>query len=162
MKNHLKSATLAALWFCINLARTMNKDRFKDTARGVIEDTENGAEWLPKDSYGDLGKWVNLQEGINYAQLMNQIYAGGQSDWALPSKEDLIDLYNEELIQKDWEGNDIHIAPCFLINCSHYLWSSEKNNTGQHMRIDLRSGDLDFIDTEEREHHAVRLVRRKK
>ena len=91
MKNHLKSATLAALWFCINLARTMNKDRFKDTARGVIEDTENGAEWLPKDSYGDLGKWVNLQEGINYAQLMNQIYAGGQSDWALPSKKDLLD-----------------------------------------------------------------------
>ena len=57
----------------------MNKDRFKDTARGVIEDTEMGAEWLPKDSYGDLGKWVNLQEGLNYAQLMNQIYAGGHS-----------------------------------------------------------------------------------
>ena len=138
----------------------MNKDRFKDTARGVIEDTENGNEWLPKDSYGDLGKWVNLQEGINYAQLMNQIYAGGQSDWVLPSKDDLLALYDEDLTQKDWEGNHVHIAPVFLTNCSHYLWSSEKNNTGQHMRIDLRSGDLDFIDSEEREHHAVRLIRR--
>ena len=140
----------------------MNNDRFKDTARGVIEDTENGNEWLPKDSYGDLGKWVNLQEGLNYAQLMNQVYAGGQSDWTLPNKEDLLDLYNKELIQKDWEGNDIHIAPSFLNNCSYYLWSVEKNNAGQHLRIDLRTGDLDFIDTEEREHQAVRLIRYKK
>ena len=35
-------------------------------------------------------------------------------------------------------------------------------NTGQYMRIDLRSGDFDYIDAKEREHHAVRLVRRKK
>ena len=129
----------------------MNKDRFRDTARGVIEDTDNNTEWLPKDSYGDLGKWVNVQEGLNYAQLMNQIYAGGQSDWSLPSKEDLLNLYAEDLIQKDWEGNDVHIAPSFLTNCSHYLWSNEKNNNGQQLRIDLRNGDIEFIDTQERE-----------
>jgi hypothetical protein len=140
----------------------MNMERFKDTARGVIEDTKNRNEWLPKDSYGDLGKWVNLQEGLNYAQLMNQIYAGGQSDWTLPNKEDLLDIYEKDLTQKDWEGNDVHIAPIFLTNCSHYLWSSEKNNNGQHLRIDLRTGDLDFIDVEEREHQAVRLIRRNK
>jgi hypothetical protein len=140
----------------------MNKDRFRDTARGVIEDTYSNSEWLPKDSYGDLGKWVNFQEGLNYAQLMNQIYAGGQSDWSLPNKEDLLNLYVEELTQKDWEGNDIHIAPSFLTNCSHFLWSSEKKNTGEHLRIDLRNGDLEFIGSEERDNHAVRLIRRNK
>ncbi len=140
----------------------MNKERFRDTARGVIEDTDNNTEWLPKDSYGDLGKWVNVQEGLNYAQLMNQIYAGGQSDWSLPSKEDLLNLYVEDLTQKDWEGNDVHIAPSFLNNCSHYLWSNEKNNSGQQLRIDLRNGDIEFLDTEERDHLAVRLIRRSK
>jgi hypothetical protein len=140
----------------------MNIDRFKDTARGVIEDTKNGNEWLPKDSYGDLGKWVNLKEGLNYAQLMNQIYAGGQSDWILPNKDDLLDLYDEDLIQKDWEGNEVHIASVFLTNCAHYLWSSEKNSSGQHLRIDLRTGDLDFMDAEEKENYAVRLIRHKK
>jgi len=59
-------------------------------------------------------------------------------------------------------GNDIHIAPSILTNCSSYLWSDEKDDTGQHLRIDLRTGDLDFIDTEEREHQAVRLIRYKK
>ena len=140
----------------------MNKDRFKDTARGVIEDTKNGNEWLPKDSYGDLGKWVNLQEGLNYAQLMNQVYAGGQSDWRLPDNKEILQIYDEALVQKDWEGNDIHIPTIFLASCSHYLWSSEKNDVGHYMRIDLRNGDLEFIDPGEREHHAARLIRRSK
>ena len=95
------------------------QDRFQDTARGVIMDIQSDCEWLPKDSYGDLGKWVTLQEGINYAQLMNQVYAGGQSDWRLPNKEEVLQLYDEALRQKDWEGNDIHIAPVFWRNCSH-------------------------------------------
>ena len=137
-----------------------NSKRFHDTARGVIIDTQSESEWLPKDSYGDLGKWVTLQEGLNYAQLMNQVYAGGQSDWRLPNKEEILQLYDEALTQKDWEGNDIHIAPVFLASCSHYLWSSEKNKVGHYLRIDLRNGDLEFIDSEEREHQAVRLIRR--
>ena len=139
-----------------------NSKRFQDTARGVIIDTQNDSEWLPKDSYGDLGKWVNLQEGINYAQLMNQIYAGGQSDWRLPNKLELLQLYDEKLMQQDWEGNEVHIAPVFLTACSYYLWSDEKNDNDLTMRIDLRNGELDFINSEEREHQAVRLVRQKK
>ena len=139
-----------------------NQNRFQDTARGVIEDTQSLTEWLPKDSYGDLGKWVTLKEGANYAKLMNQIYAGGQSDWRLPNKEEILELYDEQLIQKDWEGNEIHIAPVFLTGCSHYLWSSEENGEGHSMRIDLRNGDLEYINAEEREHQAVRLIRQKK
>ena len=138
------------------------QNRFQDTSRGVILDTQSNTEWLPKDSYGDLGKWVTLQEGINYAQLMNQIYAGGQSDWRLPNKIELLQLYDEVSTQKDWEGNEIHIAPVFLGNCSHYIWSSEKKDNGHSMRIDLRSGDLEFLDPGKREHQAVRLIRNNK
>ena len=136
-----------------------NLDRFQDTARGVIIDTNGNREWLPKDSYGDLGKWVTLQEGINYAQLMNQVYAGGHSDWRLPNKEEILQLYDESLIQKDWEGNQIHISKVFLLGCSHYLWSNEKDENGQSLRLDLRNGDLEYIDPIEREHQAVRLIR---
>ena len=136
-----------------------NPDRFQDTASGVIIDIQNNREWLPKDSYGDLGKWVSLQEGINYAKLMNQVYAGGHSDWRLPNKDEILQLYDETLIQKDWQGNEIHIATVFLIGGSYCLWSSEKNEEGQYMRLDLRNGDLEFIDPGEREHQAVRLIR---
>ena len=63
--------------------------------------------------------------------------------------------------QKDWEGNEIHIAPVFLTGCSHYLWSSEKNKDGQYMRIDLRTGDTEYMDAQDREHQAARLIRNK-
>ena len=139
-----------------------NQNRFEDTASGKIIDTKNENEWLPKDSYGDLGKWVSLQEGVNYAQLMNQVYAGGHSDWRLPNKEEILQLYDETVTQKDWEGNDIHIPTIFLASCSHYLWSNQKNDDGHYMRIDLRNGDLEFIDPGEREHQAVRLIRNNK
>ena len=139
-----------------------DKDRFQDSNSGVITDTQNEKEWLPKDSYGDLGKWANLQEGLNYANLMNQVYAGGHSDWRLPSKEEMLQIYDETLVQKDWEGNEIHIASVFLTGCSYYLWTNEKNETGQSLRIDLRSGDMEFIDPGEREHQAVRLIRSNK
>ncbi|KMP10783.1 hypothetical protein UR09_05215 [Candidatus Nitromaritima sp. SCGC AAA799-A02] len=139
-----------------------DKKRFQDTASGAIRDTQNDTEWLPKDSYGDLGKWVTLQEALNYAQLMNQVYAGGHSDWRLPNREEALQLFDESLVQKDWEGNDIHIAPIFLTGCSNYMWISEKNDEGQALRIDLRNADLEFTDPMIRDHQGVRLIRKSK
>ncbi|MCH8157779.1 MAG: DUF1566 domain-containing protein [Nitrospinae bacterium] len=136
-----------------------DKGRFLDTPSGVIQDTTSNIEWLPKDSYGDLGKWVTLQEGVNYAHLMKQVYAGGYSDWHLPSKEEVLQLYDETLTQKDWEDSDIKIASVFVDGCSCYLWTSEKNDEGQALRIDLRTGDMEFIDPMTRDHQAARLVR---
>jgi len=158
LKIHTKNDNLLFFNY-VDWSQMNEQARFQDTSSGVIKDIENGSEWLPKDSYGDLGKWANLQEGTNYAQLMNQVYAGGHSDWRLPSKEEVLQIYDETLAHKDWENNEIHIATVFLKGCSSYLWTSEKNEAGQSLRIDLRSGDLEFIDPCEREHQAVRLIR---
>jgi hypothetical protein len=90
---------------------------------------------------------------------MNQVYAGGHADWRVPSKEEVLQLYDETLAQKDWEDNEIHIAPLFVSGCSHYLWTGEKNDKGQVLRIDLRTKDLEFVDPMTKEHHGARLVR---
>ena len=136
-----------------------SKNRFQDTSRGVIQDTENSKEWLPKDSYGDLGKWMTWQESMDYIFMMNQVYAGGHADWRVPSKEEVLQLYDETLAQKDWEDNEIHIASLFVSGCSHYLWTGEKNDEGQVLRINLRTKDLEFVAPTIREHHGARLVR---
>lgn len=135
------------------------QDRFQDTSSGVIRDTQFHLEWLPKDSYGDLGKWVNWREAAAYAALMNQVYAGGNSDWRFPTREEVLHLYNEELNQKDWEDIPVHIHPLFVVGCANLLWTSEKNEAGQALRIDLRDGELEFLDLQEREPLAIRLVR---
>ena len=70
-----------------------DSDRFQDNASGVITDNKYKKYWLPKDSWGDLGQWRNYNEAIAYVRLMNQVYAGGYSDWRLPTKAEAEGLF---------------------------------------------------------------------
>ena len=134
-------------------------DLFHDNSNGVITDKKMGREWLPKDAYGDLGKWTNLQETQTYIQTMRGVYAGGSNDWRLPTAEEALNLYNEEWNQQDWEGLDIHIHPAFVSKCSRYIWTSEENDSGEVRRVDLQNGSSEFIDQGTREFQSARLVR---
>ena len=69
-------------------------DRFQDNSSGVITDNKHKKHWLPKDSWGDLGQWRNFNEAIGYVRLMNQVYAGGYSNWRLPTSQEAQDLYD--------------------------------------------------------------------
>ncbi len=134
-------------------------DLFHDNSNGVITDKKMGREWLPKDAYGDLGKWINFKEAQSYVQTMKGIYAGGFGDWRLPTAEEAQSLYNEDLVQLDWEGLDVHIHPLFVTKCSRYIWTSEENDKGEARHVDMQNGSAEFIDKETREHQSVRLVR---
>jgi hypothetical protein len=134
-------------------------DNFADNPNGVISDKARNLEWLPKDSYGDLGKWVNFQEAKSYRGTMISVYAGGHNDWRLPTKEEALGLFNEDLNQLDWEGEPIHIHSLFVAKCSRYIWTSEENNENQALVVNLQNGSTDFMDKESRDNIAVRLVR---
>ncbi|MFQ5449880.1 MAG: DUF1566 domain-containing protein [Nitrospinaceae bacterium] len=136
-----------------------DNDRFHDNPNGVISDEENGKEWLPKDSYQDLGVWRNWHEAQDYIRLMRQIYAGGHSDWRFPTREEALSLYDPNLKNKDLNGKDIHIHPVFVSKCSCYIWTSEVNEKDQALRVNLRDGTTEFIDKTIQEHQATRLVR---
>lgn len=134
-------------------------DNFKDNPNGVITDKNRGLEWLPKDSYGDLGRWVNYQEALSYLYTMIGVYAGGHNDWRLPTKDEALSLYHEDLNQLDWEGERIHIHSVFVTKCSFYIWTREENEEGQALVVNLRDGSTEFMDQGSREHLAARLVR---
>ena len=89
-------------------------DRFQDNSSGVITDNKNKKHWLPKDSWGDLGQWRNFNEAIAYVRLMNQVYAGGYSDWRLPPCHEAEDLYDIAYDQIDWEEEVVHISTLFV------------------------------------------------
>jgi len=134
-------------------------DRFHDNPNGVITDTFNRKEWLPKDSYQDLGKWRNWQEIAAYTLLMRQVYAGGYSDWRLPSKEEALSLYDPQLMSQDWKGNEIHIHPVFVARGSRYIWTCDVNEKEEALRVDLCEGTCEYVPKTEQEFHAARLVR---
>ena len=134
-------------------------DNFTDNPNGVISDKRANLEWLPKDSYGDLGKWITFQEAVSYRSTMISVYAGGFNDWRLPTREEALGLYNEELGQKDWEGEAVFIHSLFVPKCASHIWTSEENDENQAFVINLRDGSAEFTDKESRDNIAARLVR---
>ena len=134
-------------------------DNFADHPNGVISDKQGNLEWLPKDSYGDLGRWVNFQEALSYRGTMVSVYAGGYSDWRLPTKKEAQDLFHEDLNQLDWEGEHVHIHPLFVTKCARYIWTNEENDKNQALVVDLQEGSTEFMDKDNRDKLAARLVR---
>jgi len=134
-------------------------DNFVDNPNGVISDKQANLEWLPKDSYGDLGRWITFQEAISYRGTMISVYAGGHNDWRLPTREEALGLFNEELNQLDWEGEQIHIHSLFVAKCARHIWTSEENNENQVLVVNLQDGSTEFTDKESRDNIAARLVR---
>ena len=137
----------------------VDSDRFQDNASGVISDNKYKKYWLPKDSWGDLGQWRNYNEAIAYARLMNQVYAGGYSDWRLPTKVEAEGLFELTYDQMDWEEEIIHISTLFVTKCSNYMWTSDVDENKNVCRINLRNKELEYVDPNTREHQAARLVR---
>ena len=134
-------------------------DNFVDNANGVISDKQANLEWLPKDSYGDLGKWINFREAMSYCGTMITVYAGGHNDWRLPTQEEALGLFNEEFNQLDWEGETVHIHSLFVTKCARHIWTSEENDENQALVVNLQDGSTEFTDKESRDNIAVRLVR---
>jgi hypothetical protein len=134
-------------------------DNFADNPNGVITDKERNLEWLPKDSYGDLGKWVNFQEAESYRVTMISVYAGGHNDWRLPTQDEALGLFNEDLKQLDWEGEEIHIHSLFVAKCARQIWTSEENGENQALVVNFQDGSTELMDKKTRDHIAVRLAR---
>jgi hypothetical protein len=134
-------------------------DNFSDNPSGVISDKQANLEWLPKDSYGDLGRWVNFQEALSYCGTMIGVYAGGHNDWRLPTKDEALGLFHEDLNQLDWEGQRVHIHPLFVTKCSRLLWTSEENEKNQAIVVNIQDGSTQFMDKDHRDNVAARLVR---
>ena len=135
-----------------------DSDRFQDNASGVITDNKYKKYWLPKDSWGDLGQWRNYNEAIAYVRLMNQVYAGGYSDWRLPTKAEAEGLFELDYDQIDWEEEIIHISTLFVSKCSNYIWTSDMDENKNVCRINLRNKESEYIDPNTQEHQAARLV----
>ena len=136
-----------------------DSDRFQDNASGVITDNKYKKYWLPKDSWGDLGQWRNYNEAIAYVRLMNQVYAGGYSDWRLPTKAEAEGLFELDYDQIDWEEEIIHISTLFVTKCSNYIWTSDMDENKNICRINLRNKESEYMDPNTQEHQAARLVR---
>ena len=134
-------------------------ERFHDNSNGIISDKKFNLSWLPKDSKLDIGKWCTWEEARGYARTMNSCYPGGFADYRLPTKEEGLNLFDKEYTNFDIEGETIHIHQVFVPKGIYYLWTSEVNEEGKALRVNLRDGTTEFVDKLTRDLHGTKLVR---
>jgi len=90
---------------------------------------------------------------------MNQVYAGGFSDWRIPTIQEVEELFDITCDSLDWENEIVHISTLFVTKCSTFIWTSDKDQNQNTCRINLRNKELEFIDPNTRDQQAVRLIR---
>jgi len=90
---------------------------------------------------------------------MISVYAGGHNDWRLPTQDEALGLFHEDLKQLDWEGEEIHIHSLFVAKCARQIWTSEENGENQALVVNFQDGSSEFVGKKTRDHLAVRLVR---
>lgn len=134
-------------------------ERFNDNQNMIITDKELNLGWLPKDCYQDLGRWATWHEALGYIRTMNSVYPGGHSDYRLPTGDEIKSFFNFHLTNSDWQGETIHIHPIFVSKCAYYLWTSDINENDEALRINLRTGETEYVDKNTKEHQSARLCR---
>jgi hypothetical protein len=122
------------------------QERFVDNGDETVIDHELGLMWKKTDSMSDLKKWVNYQEAVDYARELRENKFAGYDDWRLPTKDEMLSLYDESLSQTDKFGKTIHISGKFTSGCGFSMIAKQVDGRMRTWVLNLRDGGVDQPD----------------
>ena len=165
--------TLAIVLYPItSVAKTLNNEmgakvtwsedkRFKDHGDGSISDTKTNLMWAKKDSYQLTGHWLNWAQGKEFVDAFNEKGFADHYDWRLPTKSELITLYEGHKLNSAQLGHGmaIHIDPVFAKEGTGAMWSSETNGSFSAYGIVFNDGSSFSAHKNSKARKSVRAVR---
>ena len=111
---------------------TANDSRFITHSNGTVLDTQTNLMWAAKDNGSDIN-WANAKSHCeNY-------YAGGYTDWRMPTQDELAGLY---------DANKTRPAPCYRSFDIHVITESIDITCFAPWASDTRGSDaaqFDFV-----------------
>ena len=143
--------------------KKIKKADLVDNGDGTVSDRANQVMWVKNDTWIELGRLVTWHESQSYAKEMNEKKFAGYSNWRIPNASEAKLLFDEEHINTDVEGGEVHLNPVFPSGCGFSTWTSETRGAKAAMGYDLRSAYEYWLAKEnEGFPSAVRLVRQLK
>ena len=125
----------------------------------TVIDTEARLMWTRTDSMNDLEKWVNYQESIDYVRNLCEIKLAGFNDWRLPTRDEMLTLYNVSYSIKDKFEKDIHISDCFSPGGGFSMIAQQVSGRMRTFVLNLRTGEFTHPDGLWTLSEAARAVR---
>ncbi len=103
--------------------------RYRNNQDGTITDLKSGLMWKRQDSYQEKKEWTNWEAAQLYVEERNKQKFAGHSDWRLPTRKELLTLYEEDKSIPwfyYWTTNEVHMDPIFgYTSCC--FWTSEEH-----------------------------------
>jgi hypothetical protein len=162
-KNFIASILLATGFACAPIAQAA----LEDLGNGIIADTDLGIEWLADANYSKTSGYNTdgLMTWNAANNWVNQLNAGGHSDWRLPTSTELSHLFYDELDGvRDHNIYDTHNNANFALfsniqaphytNAVTYWTSTPTNDADMHSTFGFNAG-RDFTDNKDIGHFAM-------
>ena len=122
------------------------QERFIDNGDETVTDHKTGLMWKKTDTMIDLKKWVNYQDSVDYARELNENKFAGYDNWRLPSKEEMLSLYDESLSQNDKFGKAVHISDKFASGCGFSMIAKMVDGRIRTWVLKIRDGEFEHPD----------------
>lgn len=136
------------------------KSRFLKRDDGTIYDSLTSLTWMANDSRLDLDREITWDEAEQYAKDMNKKKFAGHSDWRLCSIPEAQSLYDQNKLNKDHKGGDIHIDSIFPPGPGNCTWTTNTRGNDPQIIFYLNGCAYWYEKNDKTISHAARLVRR--
>ena len=115
---------------------------FIDNGDGTLTSKSHNLMWCKTDSMIDLKKWVNYQESVDYMRGLNENRYAGYDDWRLPSRDEMLTLFDKNFENKDHFGKTIHISDQFASGGGFSMIAQQVPGRMRVFVLNIRDGEF--------------------
>jgi|GEM_PF-324336 len=99
---------------------------FASQNNGTVLDKATGLVWQKGDSYHQLKKGMSWYDALEYVDLQNAEKYAGFNDWRLPTRAELMTLWDSKRPNISKDGEPLGISKEFERKGSYYLWTNDE------------------------------------